>query len=518
MPAHPRLRRWSASAPGVLAFVLAMAIALVPLWSADIPPLLDYHNHLARQFILAQLPHSEILQNYYQAEWHASPYLAMDGIIQLLARFLPIQVAGKIFLSLCLLLMALAPFALSLALHGRLTPIAFLGLLFVHNDTLSLGFVNYLFSVGFALCLLALWIRLREAAPALRMVLFPVLASLLFFSHLIGFAIYALTVGAYELGRHAESGRWRTPRAWLAFDAAQRLNLLSLALQCTLPLAIFLLYGPTAESVAQNTYGGIGRKIELLGGLFSYLIPPYSWTLDNALAIALSAALLLLLALRTIEIPKRMAWPLGAMLLFFFAMPMELFSGWGADHRLLPAMGLLLVGSLRPTSITGKGWPLALALIAALVATRAGAVTLEWRKANSADYAEYLRAFDTLSDGSKVFFAFGHAGKQQIWPRPVYHLPCLAVMKKQVYVPYLFTAPGIVPLQYKPEYARLQRLAKGPVFSDGKSPDWNALRGQYDYYFLVNERHFKTPAPAELVPVFMGDKVRVYKDRGWKIN
>ncbi len=26
------------------------------------------------------------------------------------------------------------------------------------------------------------------------------------------------------------------------------------------------------------------------------------------------------------------------MLLLFFAMPMELFSGWGADHRLLPTM------------------------------------------------------------------------------------------------------------------------------------------------------------------------------------
>ena len=86
----------------------------------------------------------------------------MDAIVQALAHFFSVDMSARIFLILMFFLLAFAPFALSLAINGRVTLVALFGLLFVHNETVSLGFVPYLFSLGFGLCLLALWIRTRE--------------------------------------------------------------------------------------------------------------------------------------------------------------------------------------------------------------------------------------------------------------------------------------------------------------------------------------------------------------------
>jgi len=502
---------------GIFVVMSVIAIVLIPLWSSQIPPLLDYPNHLARQYILSGLQDSEILQNFYQVEWRVAPYLAIDGIVQVLAKFLTIETSGKIFLSLTLFFIAISPIVLNLVLFGRVTPIALMGLLFVHNTTLSLGFVGYLFSIGFAICLLAMWIRLREAALWVRLIIFPILSWLLFLSHLIGFSIYALLVGSYELGRHLEKNTDYSPRALLSFNSVQRLNLISLTLQFVLPVLIYLVLAPSVETVgnimSQNTYGGVWRKIENLGGIFFYLISPYAWTWDRIFSFVLSGMTILLMMFRIIEVPKRMLWPLAAMLLLYFSMPMALFGGWGADHRLLVPIGLLLAGSLRIRANTGTRmlWKSAILFIAILVIVRVATITVEWRRINDDEYAEYIQAFDSLADGSKVYYAFGHAGsKKNMWPGPVYHIPHLALMEKQVYVPYLFISE-LLPLQYSPAFKSLQHITPGgPVLMNGGSPNWRPLLEEFDFFMLVNEQFFKTPVPEELDLVFKGEKVRVY--------
>lgn len=499
-----------------LALTLVITVALAPLLVTEIPPLLDYHNHLARQYILHRLVESPILAQFYSAAWPATPYLAFDAIVQALAAWLPVDVAGKVFLALMFLLLGLTPMALNAAVYGRMTPVALAGLLFLHNDTVTLGFVNYLFGVGFGLLLFAFWIKGRSASLWARLVLFPVLCALLFFSHLLGFVIYLLCLGSYELGQHVSRIRQDHSGRWWALDQPQRVNLISLLLQIIPPLAIFSLFGPSTQTVTSNTYGGIERKLELLLGMFEYLIPPYAWTLDRALAIALPVGIVIGLALRFIRIPAAMLWPLASMLLLFFVMPMELFSGWGADHRLLPALGLLLIGSLGP----GRRWNPASARLLGLGLTililmRAGAVTADWHRANEY-YAEYLRAFEKIPQGSRVYFAFGHAGGKTFGPYPVYHLPHLMLAKRDVYLPYLFASlpGGGFTLRYQSAVEPLQRLSPGPVLLNQQSPKWTALLPHVDYYLLVNEQHFADPPPSsELVQVFVGPTVKVYRRR-----
>jgi hypothetical protein len=564
-PALGRPRRFSGANVAFVATLLVV-ITLVPLWSVDTPPLIDYHNHLARQYIVANLPYSDHLKIFYQADWRVAPYLAMDVIVQGLAKLVSVETAGRIFLSLMFLLVGLAPIVLSLAVQGRVTPIALLGLITIHNETVRLGFVHYMFSIGFALCLLALWIRLRESRPWVRLVLFPILSTLLFFSHLIGFGIYALTVGAYELGRHIEIVRGRVPPSPLSLNSNLRSNLISLAVQFLLPLGIYGLYGPSTTVVGQNEHGGIWRKLVILQETFYYLIPSYLWTLDRILVIALPVALLLLVAMRKLEIARHMFCPLLAMFFLLLAMPANLFGGSGADHRLLPALALLLAGSLtwrtaqndrklsgaktrshrrdkigngtqpwpgqttrqrpsvQPSSLpnlvagllqagAGNWGRLAFGLIGILIVVRTTAITLEWRSVNR-EYAEYRRAFESLSDGSRVYYAFGHAGTKRSTSHPLYFLPCLAVAKKHVYLPYLFTSdsnPGIN-MKYTAGYERLQYLSPGPRLVDGQSPDWSAILDTYDYFILGDAQFFDIAVPGQLMPVYRGSDFAVYKN------
>jgi hypothetical protein len=259
------------------------------------------------------------------------------------------------------------------------------------------------------------------------------------------------------------------------------------------------------------TYGGFWRKIELLGTMFSYLMPPYNWSLDRLIAIGLSFGTLLLLIIRKAWIPHLMLWPLSAMVLLVIFMPMELSGGWGADHRLLLPLGLLWFGCISIRDREGKLSKVAYFALAALVAVRASAVTVEWRKANI-EYKEYSRAFEVLDDGSRVYFAFGHSGKKQYWPRPVYALPHLALLKKQLYMPFLFAGPGFT-LNYvsNDEHRELRSATTGPIFMDGKSPDWKKLLySKYDFFFLVNDHFFETPMPKEFISIFKGEKINVY--------
>lgn len=77
---------------------------LAPIWTVRYPPIVDYPNHLASAFVLAHLKDPSFhFSGFYAADWNTSPYLAMDVILVGLQRFMPIEIAGRVLLSLCVL-------------------------------------------------------------------------------------------------------------------------------------------------------------------------------------------------------------------------------------------------------------------------------------------------------------------------------------------------------------------------------------------------------------------------------
>ena len=77
----------------LLASVALLALYSVPLFSTVLPPLFDYPNHLARFAVLAAGG-----SEFYEVRWAPLPNLAGDIIVPLLARAMPLEIAGKLFL------------------------------------------------------------------------------------------------------------------------------------------------------------------------------------------------------------------------------------------------------------------------------------------------------------------------------------------------------------------------------------------------------------------------------------
>jgi hypothetical protein len=68
-------------------FAALYSIVQIPVYLTVVPPLLDYPNHLARMHILLNIPHSEVLQSFYEIQWAVIPNLAMDLIVPWLGIF-----------------------------------------------------------------------------------------------------------------------------------------------------------------------------------------------------------------------------------------------------------------------------------------------------------------------------------------------------------------------------------------------------------------------------------------------
>ena len=123
-------------------------IVLVPIWSMQVPGLGDTMNHLARMHVLTQIDTSPALQRFYEVHWTPIPYLAMDAIVPVLARAMPLYVAGKIFVMACVLMPVLGGASLHYAVQRRFSLVPAAGFLLSYNYLLATGFLNYLFFHG----------------------------------------------------------------------------------------------------------------------------------------------------------------------------------------------------------------------------------------------------------------------------------------------------------------------------------------------------------------------------------
>ncbi|MCI3953039.1 MAG: conserved rane protein of unknown function, partial [Burkholderiales bacterium] len=121
--------------------------SLVPVWMVTLPPLDDYPNHLARIHILLNGALSESLSQFYDVRWTVIPNLAMDIIVPPLARFMPLEAAGKVFVTLVITLLATGSLALHYTVHKRLSPWPWLAFLFLYNGIFLLGILNFLFGL-----------------------------------------------------------------------------------------------------------------------------------------------------------------------------------------------------------------------------------------------------------------------------------------------------------------------------------------------------------------------------------
>src|SRR5665213_3044529 len=416
------------------AFVLLLAIVSLPLFSTVLPPLVDYPNHLARLHLIAEGGNA-----LFAVRWAPLPDLAADLVVPALAQAIPLDLAGKLFLAMGFALIAGGTLWLNRAATGRWRMWPLLAFLLLYNRSFLWGFINYLFGLGLAMCGVALWLALEDRRGLRAAVSLPV-ALACFFSHIAAFGVYALAIGGVELlpvigllrDRRCRDAAWRVAGAAVQFVA---------------PAVVLLGFEP-ASAGGPISYGAFWRKADLLFSVFD--------NYDRAFDIVCFGLFILLLGglawKRRLVIVSRLGVAIAVLFAAYLALPAQIFSGSGADHRLPIALFLLLIAASapvlprRPALVIGGA-------VTALFVARMVAIETVWLKAGRL-YAADIAAIDRLPEGARLAVAFP-AREINAGGVPQLHVATLAAARREAFVPTLFAYATQQPLVPRPPYDAL---------------------------------------------------------------
>jgi hypothetical protein len=508
------------------AYLILCGFTLSPLLWVSIPPLVDYPNHLARMWILLQGGKIPELANNYVVHWRLVPNLALDLVVPTLARIMPLEVAGRVFIALTMLGLVAGTTALHRALLGKvgLWPLA--SLLFIYNAALYWGFLNFLFGIGLYLLAFSGWIASGHWPLVRRLAVFSIVAALIFILHLFAFGLYGLSVSAYEL-----EIRLRERRSTVA-------ALRSWIITCLhfVPALVLGLVGSNGPNL--TVFGGLGNKLYALMAPANFVAE--GAILDYVMVCCVYLALICLIRSRSLTLAPGMQLPLIALGLATLLMPNWLNGSWLADIRLPVALPFIVIAATQID--VDRKWATALASVAlVLLAARVWSVTLTWR-----DYdgrvAEFRAAAGVIEPGNRLLvvkaptpesygavpampMAFGRRTEASYW-----HVPALAVIDRSAFIPYLFTGlTTIVPAQRNvglftatggplklPDLARGKTANPATMVTDPpdvvpRVPYWDNWPANFDYVVSIEAGPPSLTELGILDPVAVGSFFGIYR-------
>lgn len=249
----------------VLVYAVFLIAAITPIFLVKIPVLIDLPNHLSRMHVLTESAADPILQQHYRLTWGLLPNLAMDAFVVALYPMLSVFEATRIFLATTIVMLVVGTLLIHTALYRRLGLWQTAVFLVVFNQVLAWGFVNFLFGLGVALITAACWIFARQQNIILRIAIFSTAATILFFSHLIALAVYALLIFGYEAAQAKpfKNGiRGDTLRHGMVFLS-----------QMIVPVVLWARL-PGGDFEAQTAYVSAGLKVLALTAPFRFFFEP----------------------------------------------------------------------------------------------------------------------------------------------------------------------------------------------------------------------------------------------------
>lgn len=177
---------------------LIVILLLLPVWIVRYPPLVDYPNHLARYYILAHLQDPNLhLSQFYASRWQASPYVAVDVLAVFLQKLLPIDIVGRLILSISMLALPLACYVFLRQIDYDSRYLAAWALVISYGPVFLAGFVNDALATALCFWLLALCLKYMAEPDWKPWFGSLIVATLLYFTHLFGFVIGTMIVFTY---------------------------------------------------------------------------------------------------------------------------------------------------------------------------------------------------------------------------------------------------------------------------------------------------------------------------------
>jgi hypothetical protein len=432
--------------------VLCLAL-LAPLTLADVPPLLDYPNHVARLFVLAFLPDDPVLARFYMPRWGIIPNLALDLTVPPLLRIFPVHLVGRAVIGVTLLLPVAGAIAYHRALTGRLSYWPLGSVLFAYNGAVLRGFMNFIVSLGLALLLAAAWVAWRDRRPSLAVLTCALGAVALFFCHLIGILLFAVLIGGHELLI------LRTDPFRVNLILRRVAAMIAVFAVPMLLYAVSDLSGMESGVEFRSVAGKVGAA---LMPVVNYLRP-----LDLATAGLCAAIFVICLARRWCAVPLRAAFAIAVLLILFIGLPVEFKGTNDLDSRFIVVAAYIAPAALVPVALPRRAaWAFGLGCLLLFI-TRMIVLIIVWH-----NWAGYLAAFRsvivTVQPGDVVLTVNGPGGADHDRWTSISnarrlsdgyvndsHVPALLLIEHRAWWPFLFDNLSQQPIEVRQPYRAL---------------------------------------------------------------
>ena len=510
----------------VLLYIVLSVVAVAPVFMVDIVPLAGFLNHMARVHVLANIAGDPVLQSNYRLNWAIMPNLGLDVVLPQLSRIIPLFDLGRLFVAVTMLTLVGGSVALHRVLHGRVGPWPAAAYLFLYNQALILGFLNFLFGLGLCLCALAAWIALRDRPAWQRIALFSVVTTVLFFTHLMALGIYGLLLGAWEFSRAL-----RAPRDWRRIAAEWAAG----AAQFVAPAVLLLIALPAAPVESAIIYGGPLVKLRSFWSpVLAYVDPIDGLTLLFVVGTALFA-----FATRRLAVARNMGLALALLAVLAFALPFKTFGRfggvWGLDARFFIVLAFVAVAAIDFRARTMRVAVLLGVSALFLFGARVWEIAGDWR-AYDAQYAEYRRAAEIIEPGARILpvqeTAGPIAGDSNSFPFSYWYITVLSTVDRGAFTPVFYTDPVKQPVIAAPRNADIDTPVGVPApahelrdLADLSSFVWYRddpgligvrlyaylWQNRFDYVVATHAGRGENPAPGLLVPVAHGSFFDIYR-------
>jgi len=493
-----------------LVFALLLVASLSPVLLTSIPAMVDYPDHLARMFILAN--RGPGANPYYEVRWALYPNLAIDLLVPQLARVIgDVALATRLFLLFSQLLVISGALAIERAVKGSFQISGFVAVMFLYCLPFAWGFLNFEFGIGLACWGIALYLLIQECRWPARMIVNALFVVALFGAHFFALGVYGATLALYEL--------WRASDRKLTYR------------ETTLRLAVLALPALAMLGAMVLTGGSIGRK-----GMAFWFAAKWFWpfSLFNGYSLATSLASCSALIFwtyvsvryRVLRLLPPGVWIVTGFLALYLLLPKRLFGTEFVDLRIIAA-AVFIVPAFCTLSFAKAGWA-RLTVVGLTAVTIANlAVVLSVWLSYRGEYAAMIESFRNIENGAKVLI--GRTDGDPPWRDlsgfPIHHAPTLAVYYRNAFVPHLYTTEGKQPVRAHPPLQRLFFEGSGPVplatlvrlaempLADAPAAGPAFIRSwytDYDYLYVVGPR-VANPLPALLEQLDSSSRFVLYK-------
>lgn len=492
-------------------------LAILPLLLFKYPILVDYPNHLAVFYIQANIDNDMWIKENYMVNWSINPYFLLEALGGILARYMDVFIVGKIIIILGFLLLCSGVMLIRRNITGRIDLWAVTAFVFLYNHVLFWGFLNYYVGSGVALIAMGVWIKFRYIHILKHLLLFSIISTFLFFTHLFALGIYGVFVVSYELGIYIYSR-----------DKFSLSSCVKVICQFLLPLILFFIWlaGIKKYDVGMiYDYGDMSAKIIAL-------LSPVSFDFSES-SVYITLFMLVSILIARVFYPKgvgiyeNMKMPIWCFFILVIITPRSLSGIWAVDSRIPFVFILLLIASIKFDENEENTVYLRKYIVLITVITLCSKIYFisdTWSRVGR-QYEEFEDALQYVSQGSKVITVQEESKDLKGFDAVLYHHMCaLSVIKRSVFWPKIFTeltpirptaktAPIDSPssVQLTISDLRNNKHKNGYVYGKGAVVYWENWTQDFDYLISIRFENLSIIDIKNLKLKFRGSFFDIYQ-------